>query len=142
MSNENARILIVGLLKIQSSYKDNTQATAGDVPDTVQFWVEPEGASRIRTFATDHDIHIYSFPHPSDAGEAVIGAYIQNIQQHYGDLVASTHAVYFEDYLNEEDVIAQLAATELNGGLQITESGIAFYNPDRAPYETQSKPER
>lgn len=140
MSTENSRILIVALLTIQSSYINNTQEPAGDVPDTVQFWVEPEGASRIRTFATDHDIHIYSFPHPTDAGEAVIDAYLQNIQQHYSDLIASTHAVYFEDYTNEDDVIAQLAATELNGGLQVTESGIAFYNPDRGAYETQSKP--
>lgn len=53
-------ILIVGLLIIQSSFIENYEKEAENVPDTVQFWLTNESAWRIRTYAPDHDIHIYS----------------------------------------------------------------------------------
>src|SRR5262245_21305082 len=52
--------LIIGILTIESSYAQNTERPSRGVPDTLQFWIAPDRAWRIRTYATDHDIHPYS----------------------------------------------------------------------------------
>ena len=52
--------LIIGVLTVESSYAQNSERPSRGVPDTVQFWIDPGGAWRIRTYAIDHDIHPHS----------------------------------------------------------------------------------
>jgi hypothetical protein len=54
--------LVLAILSIQSSYaRDVEQSldTPDDVPDTLQWWVSPQGSWRIKTYALDHDIHTH-----------------------------------------------------------------------------------
>ena len=40
--------LVVGLLTIESSTRDNIERPAADVSDTVQFWITPTYSFRVR----------------------------------------------------------------------------------------------
>ena len=141
MSNENGRILIVGLLNIETSYKDNTQAPAGEIPDTVQFWLAPDAIWRIRTFATDHDIHIHNMGDLPQTSDDFTEPYIRHIAENYGDILTSVHVTIFPDYTDASDIEPQLRASELPGSLELTSEGFALYNPDEGLYETQSEPQ-
>lgn len=55
--------LLLAVLNIQSSYSRNIEESfdgSSGVPDTLQWWITPESAWRIKTYALDHDIHTHS----------------------------------------------------------------------------------
>lgn len=140
MNTENKRILILAILSIQSSYLQETEAPAGNVPDTVQFWLLPRSAWRIKTFATDHDIHIHDIPSLSRPAEECVEFFVQNIEKSYGDVIAAMHVLHFDDYTDTAAVQATLKANGLKPHLEIAPAGFAFYNPDNGRYRTQSEP--
>lgn len=130
----NELILIVALLSTESSYKSEIERPATAVEDTVQFSIGAE-PWRIRTYAIDHDIHVYS-----------IGAKLQaqvaeaHIDKNYGDVLRKRYTLKFKNPKDSKEVARVLASVGLKGTLEVAPAGFAFYNPDRKEYRTQSKP--
>jgi hypothetical protein len=129
------RTLVLAVLSVQSSYRENTEKPAGRVPDTVQWWISAEATWRIKTFAMDHDIHIHQIPSTFGPDQA-----ISNTRKHYGDVIHSLHVLRFPDYTNERSVREVLKSADLATNLEVAPQGFAFWNPDHAKYRTQSQP--
>jgi hypothetical protein len=135
-------VLVLALLSIEDSYVEEIERPKSDVPDTVQFWLGPDSQWRIKTFAIDHDIHIYRLddgavknPLSSERAEA-------NIRKSYGDVIESIRVIRFECPTDSEASARTLVKEGLSGSLEVATAGFAFYNPDAARYHTQSKPKR
>jgi hypothetical protein len=132
------RTLVVAVLTVQSSYKDNDERPAGPVPDTVQWWITPETTWRIKTFAIDHDVHIHSLDRvPSDAVDFAVA----NTKEHYGDVLGKIHVVKISNADDSNSIAAALAQAGLANRLEKSDQGFAFWNPDGGKYKTQSRPE-
>jgi hypothetical protein len=132
--------LVVGLLSVQSSYaKEVEQPATGVVPDTIQFWLTSDTQQRIRTYAMDHDIHVYNLGSVEENKMSAEFA-IEHIKKHYADVTTSLVMLTFSDPRNKQEVERVLAAQHLNGTLEVSKSGVAFYNPDGGEYRTKSKP--
>jgi hypothetical protein len=61
--------LVLAILTTESSYAQNVERAATAVPDTIQFWLTPEKQWRIRTYAIDHDIHVYGVGPRANGGK-------------------------------------------------------------------------
>jgi hypothetical protein len=134
----NQRMLVVATLTVQSSYKDNVEKPAGRVPDTIQWWITPDTMWRIKTFAIDHDIHIYSLE--KSPGDAIQVA-TENTKKHYGDVLGDLHVIEIADVTDPAAIAAALSKAGLSNQLEASPQGFAFWNPDNAKYTTQSQPE-
>lgn len=136
----NAFTLIVAILTVESSYIQEVERPTKDVPDTVQFWFAPDSQWRIKTFAIDHDIHVYRID-SGEKGQRLTTEFAQNnIKKTYGDVTAAVVVVEFPDPKNEGEVRRILDSYKLNGKLEAVKDGYYFYNPDRGDYRTKSKP--
>jgi hypothetical protein len=111
---------------------------AGKVPDTVQWWITPDRTWRIKTFASDHDIHIHSL---DKVPANVVDFAVENTKEHYGDVLRKIHVVKFSDAGDPKSVEAALAAAGLANQLETSAQGFAFWNPDRGTYHTLTRPE-
>jgi len=134
-------ILIVALLTVESSYLHNTEQASAGTPDTVQFWFTPDRDWRVTTFATDHDIHVYSFREPGQEQKFTVEEAVASTKKHYGDVLGRLELLEFSDPTNTEEVARVLSAHKLTGILEVGKSGVAFYNPDNGRYHSQSTPE-
>ena len=132
--------LVFALLTVQSSYAQEREIPATGVPDTVQFWLTPDSQWRVRTYAIDHDIHVYEVGAESEEKKFTAESAAEHIKKHYGDVTASLLTLTFKDPKDQKEVDRVLAEHGLKGALEVSKSGIAFYNPDRARYRTQSTP--
>ena len=134
-------VLVIALLAVESSYSENLERPTQGTPDSVQFWFTPDRDWRIKTFAIDHDIHVHVIR--EDERERQFGPTdaAANTQKHYGDVIKRIITLEFTDPSNADEVQRTLAANGLTGTLEIGNSGVAFYNPDRASYKSQSKPD-
>jgi hypothetical protein len=133
-------ILILALLTTESSYQAEIERPAAGVVDTVQFWVGPAVPSRIRTYAIDHDIHVYSLGARPDGSLFEASEAQAHIRKHYSDILGTLYVLKFKDPGNADEVSRVFAANGLAGTLEIAPAGFAFYNPDRGTYRTQSRP--
>jgi hypothetical protein len=133
----NAFTLIFAVLTVESSYLQELERPAKNVPDTVQFWFAPDSQWRIKTFGIDHDIHVYRI-----AAEARITPEFatNNIKKSYGDVTASILVLEFADPKNKTDVEQVLKNHKLKGTLEQVKEGYYFYNPDGGDYRTKSRP--
>ncbi len=129
--------LVLGILTIESSYAQNKEQPSHGVPDTVQFWIGSDKAWRIRTYATDHDIHPYSM---GDLGKKPTELATEHIKKHYSDVLASTVVLEFPDISNTNAVRQVLAQHGLKGSLEVTKVGFAFWNPDDGHYKSKTTP--
>lgn len=132
----NTFTLIVAILTVESSYLQEVERPAKNVPDTVQFWFAPDNQYRIKTFAIDHDIHVYRV---SAFGLTPQFA-TNNIRKSYGDVTDKVLTLEFRDPKNEADVERILKDHQLKGKLEAVKEGYWFYNPDGGDYRTKSKP--
>ena len=132
--------LIIGVLTIESSYAQNTERPSRRVPDTLQFWISPARAWRIRTYATDHDIHPHSLGDLGKLNDRPTEFAREHIQKHYGDVLASTVVLEFPDTSDANAVRRVLAQHKLNGSLEVAKSGFVFWNPDDGHYKSQTTP--
>ena len=129
-------ILVLAILTVQSSYAQEVEQPAQRVPDTVQFWFAPDSQWRIKTFALDHDIHVYQI-----RGERLTTEFAQNnIRKSYGDVTDRVFVLEFPDPQNHIEVERILKQHNLNGSLEAVKEGYYFYNVDRGDYRTKSKP--
>lgn len=131
--------LLVYRLAIQSSYVNNTEAEADEEHfDTVQWWVTPDGAWRIRTFAADNDVHLHHVDSPTE-----VGILRQATQRNYREVIDEEFRV---DLPSVQDAGAVAAAMREFGGaeaLEIDRNGarFAFWNPLRLSFATLSQPD-
>ena len=137
----SAFTLIVAILTVESSYTQEVERTAKDVPDTVQFWFAPDNQWRIKTFAIDHDIHVYRIGIGASGEHLTLEAARNNIAKAYGDVTAAVVVVEFPDPKNEEEVCRILNSHKLKGSLEAVKDGYYFYNVDGGTYRTKSKPQ-
>jgi hypothetical protein len=92
---------------------------------------------RVKTFALDHDIHVYSIGAPR-AG--ILELARANNQKHYGDIISAQHVLEFSDCTNEAEVKRVCGTAGLDPRVEVVEAGYAFWKPDDQPYQTQSRP--
>src|SRR5688500_5167175 len=91
--------LVIFFLTVQSSYAADVESPATlDTFDTVQFYQsESSGACRIKSYATDHDGHVWS-----------IGKTVEDIVT----LARSSSANRYGDVLGEDYVLSSTTGTE------------------------------
>jgi hypothetical protein len=131
--------LVVQILNTSSSFLREVEEPAGPVPDTIQFWVSADTAWRIRTYALDHDIHVYQLGHAQIPGEPAEWLRT-NSREHFEDQIAVEHILNFEDVNDEAEVRRVLQAIGLADRLEVAEIGFCFWKPDEERYHTQSTP--
>jgi len=132
--------LVLAVLNVKSSYlRDVEESLEGkdDIPDTLQWWIGPESAWRIKTFALDHDIHVYSVG-PGSAELVELAQ--ENNAKHYGEVIACQHILAFKDCEDTKEVRRLFKKTGLSPRLEVATGRFAFWKPDDAKYRTQSQP--
>jgi hypothetical protein len=123
--------LIVGILNIRSSYVQNRDTPAGnEAPDTVQWWLEPGQAWRIRTFAADHDIHV------DWVGDGQPQDLIHYIEDHYDGLLERLEVVDIPNMHDGPQTARVLRRAGLEPNLEVASDGFAYWNPDGGVYHT------
>ncbi len=132
--------LVIGILTVESSYAQSIERPSRGVPDTVQFWINPGQVWRIKTYATDHDIHIYDLGDLGKMKDCPTEFAQENIQKHYGDVLASSVVLEFPDVTDTNAVRRVLAQHRLNGSLEVAKAGFAFWNPDDGHYTSKTTP--
>lgn len=130
-------VLVIFFLTVQSSYLENSEIDATDeVFDTVQFFADTSGSWRIKTYATDQDIHAWSIGATLDG---IVDLARENTEKHYGD-------VLWEGYIIETDegidgLRRELRERGLPDHLEISETGFLFWAPEGTRYRSQSEPQ-
>src|SRR3546814_18667479 len=90
-------VLVVFFLSVQSSYSENTEiAATEDAFDTVQFYAANGTSWRIKTYAQDQDVHIWSLG--SKVADLVALART-NTEKHYGDVLTEGYIIETEEGL-------------------------------------------
>lgn len=136
----HAFTLIVALLTVESSYVQEVERPVKAVPDTVQFWLAPDSQWRIKTFAIDHDIHVYRIGAAAGVGRLTAEFARNNIKKSYGDVTAEIVALEFANPADPTEVQKVLGERHLGGKLELVKDGYWFYNPDAGIYRTRSAP--
>jgi hypothetical protein len=134
-----ANKLVLAILNTESSFTQDIERPVSAVPDTVQFWFSPEGQIRIRTYAIDHDIHAFLLGTETEAAYSPETA-ISYIKNHYQDVVSKIYVLEFPHLSNINEVRRVLLARELDGIMDFSHTGFAFYNPDKEPYNIKINP--
>jgi len=133
-------ILVLAILSVKGSYLQEMEVTLegeDDVPDTLQWWIATEGAWRIRTFAIDHDIHVYSV---GVGSEELLQLALDNNSKHYADIISCQHVLRFTDCENTKVVEQRFGKIGLPPRLEVAAGRFAFWKPDDGKYRTQSQP--
>jgi hypothetical protein len=134
--------LLLTILKIRSSYIDAIElplATPNLVPDTLQWWVGPATAWRIRTYAIDHDIHVHEVAgHRGD----IIALAKESNRKHYADIIEAEHLLTFVNCQDQAEVEAECRRIGIAPRLEVSVGRFAFWKPDDARYSTKSAPRR
>jgi hypothetical protein len=134
--------LLLTILKVRSSYVDAIElplVAADLVPDTLQWWVGPATAWRIRTYAIDHDIHVHQL---AGHREDFIGLAKENNRKHYADIIGTEHSLTFANCQDQAEVEAECRRVGIATRLEVSVGRFAFWKPDDARYSTQSAPRR
>lgn len=132
-------VLYVAVLTVRSSYLRNFEQEAGvdDVPDTVQWWLCTGRCWRIRTFAVDHDIHLWTLDPTGEKGLELSLAK-STTAKNYGDVIASQYEVHVvgatPELLKRSFGAARLAPR------YVVDDDFVFWRPDDRDYVTQSRP--
>jgi len=135
-----APTLVIAILKIQSSYAKNEEKPAKEVPDTVQFFITKDKGWRIRTFAMDHDIHVYDLGDLGKMKGTPVDFAKENIRKHYGDILAPLEVIEMPDLKDEGTIKKVLEEKKLKPSFEVAKDGFIFWKPDDAKYTSQTKP--
>jgi hypothetical protein len=131
--------LVLTILTVRSSYLRELEeplTDVSDVPDTIQWWIAPAGAWRIRTYALDHDIHTHEIGDADNLKEFALG----NARKHYGDVIRSQHVIELTDCLDNNEINSAFRAEGLEPRVEVAAGRFALWKPDDARYRTQSEP--
>ncbi|WP_338849649.1 hypothetical protein V8J88_11370 [Massilia sp. W12] len=129
-------VLVIFFLSVQSSYSENVETAASDTAfDTVQFYAADGKNWRIKTYAKDQDVHIWSL----DRNLADIVALARtNTEKHYGDVLTGGYIIETQEGL--EGLRRALSARGLAPNLQLPPSGAVFWAPEGSHYRSKSVP--
>jgi len=129
-------VLVIFFLSVQSSYSGNSELPATDnVFDTVQFYASEGMAWRIKTYAQDQDVHIWSLgPNVAD----IVSLARANTEKHYADVLAEGYVIETDKGL--EGVRRELEKRGLDPNLELPPSGAVFWAPAGTRYRTKSAP--
>jgi len=132
--------LLLTILNIRSSYARNIEEpldAAGGVPDTLQWWITPESAWRIKTFALDHDIHT----HAVATRPGLLELAQANNRKHYEGLIEAEHVLVFTNCSDAAEVATVCSGAGLDPRVEVAAGRFGFWKPDDARYWSQSTPE-
>lgn len=129
-------VLVIFMLAVQSSYIRNVEADASDdVFDTVQFFATDDGAWRIKTYATDQDVHVWSI---AATCESIIPLAQENTEAHYGDVLLRRYVIKAVDGI--DGLRRGLNKSGLQDHLEVSELGFLFWAPPGTNYRSRSRP--
>ncbi len=129
-------VLVIFFLSVRSSYAKNTELPATDAAfDTIQFYSSNGHNWRIKTYATDEDVHIWSLG--TDIADIVALART-NTERHYGDVLTEGYIV--ETNRGLEGIKTELAGKGLSTHLEQPQSGAVFWAPTGSNYRSMSVP--
>lgn len=129
-------VLIVFLLSIQSSYQGNIEQDASDdVFDTVQFFCSDGTCWRIKTYASDQDVHVWNIGEIED----IVSLARESTEKHYGDVLTEMYVLRSASGL--DGIREKLVARGLSSTLEVSSAGFAFWAPAGTRYRTKSKPQ-
>jgi len=127
--------LVLFLLSIRSSYVNDEESEASDeLFDTIQFVQNEKGAWRIKTFADDEDVHLWSIETPDDIVELAI----ENTNKHYGDVIDEAFVLETDEGI--EGLRKELKKQGLSTHLEISPKGPLFWAPPGTSYQPKSSP--
>ena len=128
--------LVIFFLSVQSSYAANTEDPATENAfDTVQFYGGASGCWRIKTYATDEDVHAW-FLGPTV--EDLVSLARSNTEKHYGDVL--TEGYIIETVRGIEGIRSELVDRGLAANLEVSDLGFLFWAPEGTHYRTKSQP--
>jgi hypothetical protein len=93
-----------------------------------------------RSFAIDHDIHIYRIGARPDGSRMTPQEAAAHSAKHYGDVTLKTVVLPLHDPADREGVRRVLESHGLAGALEVGENRVDFYNPEKGEYRTRSTP--
>lgn len=129
--------LILFRLSIRSSYTANTEeAATEDEFDTIQFFAAEGSAWRIKTFAADQDVHIWSLD--GVAMDDLVELAVSNTEANYGDVLEEGYILDSDTGL--DGLREQLEERGLPPQLKETGFGVAFWTAPGTDYKTKSRP--
>jgi hypothetical protein len=127
---------IIFKLTVQSSYLRNVEADASeDVFDTVQFFATNERAWRIKTYATDQDVHVWSI---AGTCESIIPLAQRNTETHYGDVLSKRYIIKSADGIG--GLRRGLNKSGLSDHFEVSKLGFLFWAPAGTSYRSRSRP--
>jgi hypothetical protein len=128
--------LVIFFLSVQSSYARNTESEATEEAfDTVQFYESDRGCWRIKTYATDQDVHAWFL---GNDVEDIVALARSNTEKHYGDVLTEGYVLRTD--AGVDGLRRELAERGLPEHLEISDSGFVFWTPEGSRYRTKSKP--
>ena len=129
-------VLVIFLLTIQGSYLANTEeAATASRYDTIQFYSGESGNWRIKTYAIDEDVHIWSLG--GNVGDIVALAKA-NTEKNYGDVLSKAYVIESDDGI--EGIKRGLIKKGLPSNLELPPSGAVFWAPVGTRYRSKSAP--
>lgn len=129
--------LVLAVLSIESSFAADVERPARGVPDTVQFWLAPDGQWTLRTHAADHDLRVHRISPRNDGSPYAAADAEALLDKHYGDVTARRVTLTFPAPPDPAGARRILAGKGLGGALEIRPEGWAFYNPDGVEYRSR-----
>ena len=129
-------VLVIFFLSVQSSYSGNSEVEATEEAfDTVQFYASDGMNWRIKTYAQDEDVHIWSLgPDIPD----IVALARANTEKNYGDVL--TEGYIIETHQGLEGVRRELEKRGLEPNLELPPSGAVFWAPEGTRYRSKSAP--
>jgi hypothetical protein len=129
--------LVLFLLSIRSSYVNDEESEATDeLFDTIQFIQNEKGTWRIKTFADDEDVHLWSIESQEDLVELAV----ENTNKHYGDVIDEAFIIETNDGI--EGLRKELKKNGLSTHLEISPKGPLFWAPPGTSYSPKSSPDQ
>jgi hypothetical protein len=129
-------VLVIFFLSIQSSYSQDTEVAATEQAfDTVQFLATDSGAWRIRTYASDEDVHVWSI---GASTNDVVELARSNTEKHFGDVLSKRYILESDDGI--EGLRLELKERGLPNNLEQSKSGFLFWAPEGTNYRSKSTP--
>lgn len=132
--------LYVIVLTVRGSYARDFEVPIeypDEVPDTLQWWIEEASFWRIRTFALDHDLHLYA---GTPGGPYVLDFARSNTHKRYRDVIRSENEVQVED-ASPDGLIRAFQREDIVPRYEISGNGYIYWKPDDADYFTRSAPD-
>src|SRR4029077_17520249 len=83
---------LIYVLTVEGSYAQDVERPATGSPDTFQYWITPNEAYDVRTFAIDKDVRVLRLDYPGHVADPI--RYFQEVAlEIYGDIIADSYRI-------------------------------------------------